>query len=61
MVSTLVLIYLGRPLLGHTKKINHSFAIKPFFYITQKLGQKSKYLKSEKSFQNEIKSNFYHF
>ena len=30
--------------------IDHSFLIKPFFYITKKSGQLSKYLKDEKSF-----------
>ena len=30
-------------------EIDHSFLIKPFFYITKKSGQKCKYLKNEKS------------
>ena len=34
----------------HKFKINLSFLIKPFFYITKKSGQKRKYLKNEKSF-----------
>ena len=31
-------------------KINRTFLIKPFFYMTKKLGQKYKYLKNEKRF-----------
>ena len=39
-------------------EINHSFLIKAFFYITNKLGQKCKYLKKEKSSKPKTKSIF---
>ena len=42
-------------------EINHSFFIKPFFYITKKSGQKCKHLKNKKSFKHEIKNIFHHF
>ena len=42
-------------------EINHNFLIKPFFYITKKSRQKSKFLKNEKSFSHETKSFFHHF
>ena len=41
--------------------INLIFQINPFFPDDQKVKAKFKYLESEKSFQDEIKSIFYHF
>ena len=35
-------------------KINLTFLIKPFFYMTKKSRQKFKYLENEKSFQGQI-------
>ena len=34
---------------------------KPSFYLTKKTKQKFEYLERQKSFQDEIKSNFHHF
>ena len=42
-------------------QINHSFLIKPFFYMIKKLGKKCKHLKNEKGFFHEIKSIFHYF
>ena len=42
-------------------KINLSFLIKLFFYVTKKSRQKLKYLQNMKSFYGEIKSIFHHF
>ena len=41
-------------------EINLIFLIKPFSYMTKKARQKFKYLKSEKSFKDEIKNFFHH-
>ena len=40
---------------GVNFEFNHNLFLKPFFYITTKVGQTRKYLKKEKSFQRAIK------
>ena len=42
-------------------KINRIFLIKPFSYVTKKLGQTFEYLKNEKSFWVGRKSIFHDF
>ena len=42
-------------------EVNLIFLIKPFFCMTKKSRQKSKYLQKEKSFKGEIKTTFHYF
>ena len=42
-------------------EVNFIFLIKLFSYMTKKTWQKRKYLENEKSFLDEIKTNFHHF